>query len=120
MAEKDLLDKIVDALVGGPPKKEGKEKIEERKEEIGKWSHNKNLIVELVNELETSYGGQIPEDEIVRRGTEEGMSEEEVKSVIDELVDDGYLERPRWMKGLVRRRGTRLHFCPWSQDFPGA
>ncbi|MFH1787074.1 MAG: hypothetical protein ABH829_05500 [archaeon] len=86
---------------------------------VGKLYRNKRKIIEIINELENQWGGQIPVENIVNKAAEQDIGEEEVNATLDELVRDGYLERPRWMEGIVHRKGRHMLFCPWQQDFPG-
>ena len=116
MADEDsLTDEVKDAideLFGDPVKPKGMI-------EAGKLYKNKQRIIEMIDKLEEYWGGNIPVEEIVNKAAEEEIGEEEVKATLDELVTDGYIERPRWMEGIIHKKGRHMMFCPWSQDLPG-
>lgn len=81
------------------------------------FTHEKHEIVEIIEHLEEKLGLNVPEEDIIQKAKEHGISEEETRNIIDELVRDGFLYRPHYMTGIVRVHGVS-DYTQWSHDFP--
>lgn len=79
---------------------------------------SKQIVRQAADKLEEKYGENIPEDEIVKEAHKKGVDEEDARTLINDLVSDGYLQRPEHMSGIVRLHG-RTEFQRWAQEFVG-
>lgn len=83
-----------------------------------KIAREKQIVREIVDKLEESWGENIPEDDIVEEAKKREVTERDARTAIEDLVRDGYLQRPDHLSGIVRLHG-RTEFQRWAQEFPG-
>jgi len=103
----DLLKMLDKELMGEPQKKKG----------AVRFTHEIHEVLEIIEHLETKIGQNVPEEDIIKKAKEKGISEEETKHVIEELIRDGAIYRPHYMTGIVRMHGVS-DYTQWSHDFP--
>ncbi len=114
MADDDVVQKLLGelkGLIGGETEKPTVVATQ-------KIAREKQIVREIVDKLEESQGENIIEDDIVEAAKKKDVTERDARTAIEDLVRDGYLQRPDHMSGIVRIHG-RTEFQRWGQEFPG-
>jgi len=109
----DIMDEIRDWILGKDDEIEAMAPTVKKKE----LNTDKQKIVEIVDDLTNKNIVGVPVQDIVREAKKIGIDEEITRSIVDELVRDGYLIRPHYMSDMVRLYNVH-DFSPASEDFP--